>query len=172
MITGTLDTKQLFASLNETWIEFANLVCAVDEEKFNAVPFKDCWTVAQLSTHVKKSNNAIIQGLQMQGKPSGRNGDEGVENLKKIFLDFETKYQSPDFIVPEIKLYNKQDVIYQLETSIEKLKQLRSEVDINEMISLPAFGEITKYELLNFVLVHTQRHIHQLKKITSILSHN
>ena len=172
MITGTLNIKQLFLSLNETWIEFTNLILLINEEKFNVVPFKDSWTVAQLSTHIKKSNNAIIQGLQMDGRPSGRNGDESVENLRKIFLDFNAKFESPAFIVPEQKKYIKEDVIIQLKLSIEKLKQLKDNVIFDEMISLPIFGEITKYELYNFVLVHTQRHIHQLKKITRALNNN
>ena len=36
--------------------------------------------------------------------------------------------------------------------------------------NLPVFGEITKLELLHFVLYHTQRHIHQLKKILAAIS--
>ena len=49
-----------------------------------------------------------MQGLNMEGKPAQRNPEEGVPHLKKIFLNFETKFQSPEFIVPENKKYNKE----------------------------------------------------------------
>ena len=38
-------------------------------------------------------------------------------------------------------------------------------MNLSEMISHSLFGEVTKLELLHFVVYHTQRHIHQLKKI-------
>jgi len=39
-----------------------------------------------------------------------------------------------------------------------------ADIRLAEIIALPIFGEVTKLELLYFVLYHTQRHIHQLKK--------
>ena len=35
----------------------------------------------------------------------------------------------------------------------------------SELLDLPPIGEITKLEVLYFVLYHTQRHIHQLKNV-------
>ncbi len=37
--------------------------------------------------------------------------------------------------------------------------------DLSQIMNLSVFGDITKVELLYFVLYHTQRHIHQLKNI-------
>ena len=82
-----------------------------------------------------------------------------------MFLNFETKFKSPEFIVPEKKKYDKDEVMKAIGASINKLKYARNEVNLSEIINLPIFGEITKLELLYFVLYHTQRHIHQLKKI-------
>lgn len=168
MKTGEIDTTLLFQSLDKATDEFYKLVSMVDETKFNKVPFEDGWSVAQVATHVKKSNKAIAQGLQMDGTPSNRNSEERIDELKKIFLDFSAKYQSPEFIIPENKIYQKDIVLGQLQHSIEELKRLRNHTNLDEIISLPAFGEITKLEILHFVLYHTQRHIHQLKNINSI----
>ncbi len=165
-----INTEKLFASLDETWNTFFNLVSSVNEALINVVPFKDSWTVAQLATHVKKSNNAIIQGLQMDGKPCERNPTQREEELKKTFLDFDAHYQSPDFIVPNNKEYKKAAVVEQLENSIEKLKHLRSNTNLVAIINLPIFGEITKLEILYFVLYHTQRHIRQLKNILQVIN--
>ena len=45
------------------------------------------------------------------------------------------------------------------------MKEVSFPANLSEMINHPAFGDITKFEILHFVLYHTQRHIHQLEKI-------
>ncbi len=165
MTTHTISTKDLFASLDQTWNELKELISSTNSRSINAVPFKNSWTAAQLATHVIKSNKAIAQGMEMEGKPAERAPDAGEPGLKKMFLDFEAKYKSPDFIVPEEKNYDKDEVVKDLNNSIDKLKVARNKVDLGEIIALPVFGEVTKLELLYFVLYHTQRHVHQLKKI-------
>ena len=82
-----------------------------------------------------------------------------------MFLDFTMKFNSPEFITPKADSYEKETLITDLTKSIEHLRELRNKINLSEIISLPAFGEITKLELLHFVLYHTQRHIHQLKNI-------
>lgn len=169
MTTDVINTKELFASLDEIWAQLVQMISSPNDATINAVPYKESWTAAQLVTHVTKSNKAIAQGLNMEGKPAGRNPEEGVPNLKKIFLDFNTRFQSPEFIVPENKYYNKDEVIKMLLDSIGKLKDVRNKVNLTEIINLPVFGEVTKLELLHFVLFHTQRHIHQLSGIMKVL---
>lgn len=172
MTAEKINIQALFSSLDETWSELLALVSSVNADVINKIPYKDSWTVAQLATHIKKSNKAIIQGLQMNGKPVERNPEERINELKKIFLNFEVKYQSPDFIVPEKQEYNKTAVAEQLQNSIGQLKELRNTTNLSEIISLPVFGEITKLEILHFVLYHTQRHMRQLKKICAALQKN
>jgi len=169
MTTPAVNTKKLFTSLDETWSELVNLISSTNGESINAVPFKDCWTIAQLATHVTKSNKAIAQGMEMEGKPAEREPDAGEPDIRKIFLDFDVKYKSPQFIVPEEKSYNHGEVLKILNSSIDKLKALRSKADLVEIIDLPIFGKVTKLELLYFVLYHTQRHIYQLNKMFSAL---
>ncbi|MEO8710795.1 MAG: DinB family protein [Parafilimonas sp.] len=169
-ITSELNTEELFASLDETWSIFVDLISSADTNAINTIPFKDCWTIAQVTIHVTKSNKAIMQALNMEGKPAERDPEATVPNLKKIFLDFDAKFQSPDFIVPEKGIYNKEEIIESLKRSLEQLQELRNKVNLTEIISLPIFGEITKLELLHFVLYHTTRHIHQLKNIIKKLN--
>ncbi len=169
MITDIVNADELFISLDETWVELLQLISSASPSIINMVPFKDSWTIAQLATHVMKSNKAIAQGLNMEGKPSERNPEEGVEHLKKMFLDFTIKFKSPEFIVPEEANYTKEDVIAEFLKSIELLKEAGTKVRLSEIINLPVFGEITKLELLHFVWYHTKRHTHQLKIILDAL---
>jgi hypothetical protein len=165
MIKEQINTEVLFGSLDATSNELMQLVQDEKEETLNTVPFVNSWTAAQVLIHITKSNRAIVQGLQMHGLPAERDPEQNTDHLKKIFLDFKAKYNAPDFIIPEDGYHSKEQIINALELSIRNLQTGRNETDLSEIIDLPIFGEITKLELLHFVLYHTQRHIHQLKNI-------
>ena len=169
MIAGKLNTKKLFESLDETTSQLQQMISSLNENEINIIPFENSWTSAQLVTHVTKSNKAIVQALHMEGKKTERNPGERAQELKTTFLNFTTKFQSPEFIVPTEKTYQKETLITDLKKSNKQLEEMRDKVNLSEIISLPAFGEITKLELLYFVLYHTQRHIHQLKNILKSL---
>ena len=165
MITDTVDAKELFTSLDKTWTELAQLISSVDESLVNKIPFEKSWTVAQLATHVTKSNEGMVEALKTEGKPPERDPAAGVAKLKKIFLDFEAKYQSPEFIIPEARKYSKESIINDMQRSVEKLKEQERTVNLSDLINVQIFGDVTKLELFHFVLYHTQRHIYQLKNI-------
>ena len=105
----------------------------------------------------------------MEAKPAQRDPAERVQELRGIFLDFTTKFKTPDFILPTEDTYEKNILIARLNRSNERLREAAGRVDLSGIINLPAFGEITKLELLHFVLYHTQRHLHQLKNIIRIM---
>lgn len=159
----------LFTMLDNTSSQLLSLISSLDQTELNTIPFKDSWTAAQLASHVTKSNKGMAQALEMEGVPANRDTAQGVEKLKKIFLDFNVKYNSPDFILPTEKTYQKEKILADLQHSIERLSETRARVNLVEVIDVPIFGETTKLELLYFVLYHTQRHTHQLKNILKSL---
>ena len=172
METDTITMEEFFSSLDGASSELLQLMSSADVTTINTIPFVNSWTAAQLGAHITKSNKAIAQALNMEGKSAERNPAERVRELKKVFLDFAIKFDSPEFIRPTQEMYQKEIIIEDLNKSIEQLKDLRNSVNLSEIISLPAFGEITKLELLHFVLYHTQRHIHQLTNILGALKNN
>jgi hypothetical protein len=169
MTSYKLNTAELFSSLDKTFFELLSLVTSLNEKALNEIPSQKSWTAAQLATHITKSNSSINQALKMDAQPTERNADERVEELKKIFLNYTIKFQSPEFIVPPPGFYEKERVVVKLKRSNDLLRKSATETNLSEIISLPVFGEITKLELLHFVLYHTQRHIYQLKKIIKAL---
>ena len=169
MIIDRLNTKELFISLDDASSQLLNMIASLSEVALNTVPFHESWTAAQLASHVTKSNSSISLALNMEAKPAERDPAEKVQELRRMFLDFTTKFQSPDFISPTQGTYEKDILISKLNRSVERLKEAASKVNLTDIINLPAFGEITKLELLHFVLYHTQRHTHQLKNIIRII---
>ncbi|MFA6059548.1 MAG: DinB family protein [Taibaiella sp.] len=157
---------QGFATVSQSLLHLAN---SFSEKGFNTIPFEGSWTAAQVIDHITKSNKSIAQALSLEGKPADRKPDERTPELAKIFLDFKTKLKSPDFILPTQDIYQKASLIATLESSIEKLKEGVGNTSLIDAIEHQAFGEITKLELLYFVVYHTQRHMHQLQHIYEIV---
>jgi DinB superfamily len=161
--------KDILVQYDKTADQLLRLVYSAGQEELNTIPFEGSWTAAQVVSHITQSNQSIVQALNMPAKIAERKPDIRVEELKTIFLDFTTKLKSPDFILPKKDIYNREILITDLEKSIANLKEGSRKVNLSEAILHAAFGDITKLELLHFVVYHTQRHIHQLQHIFQVL---
>jgi len=164
-----MNTSEIFGEIDEANKEFVQLTSSLNSQQVNRVPFKDSWTAAQLVVHVTKSNTSIVKALNAESKIVERKPDERLQQLEKMFLDFSVKLNSPAFILPTENTYSKETTVADLEKSVEELKQAGNKTNLSEAVKHPAFGEITKLELLHFVKYHMQRHLHQLKKIVQVL---
>jgi phage-related protein len=169
MITDTLNKNELLTSIGEPVAQLIGLMSSLEESKINTVPYKDSWTAGQLLRHVTKSINGMAKAMHAKSKPAERDPGEKIPQLKKAFLDFANKMKSPDFIVPEEGPYEKQATIEELNRSFEHLKEGTTNADLTDMADNLPLGAITKLEILHFVLYHTQRHVHQMKKICDAL---
>jgi len=158
-------TPELFSSFDATTLELLELMSFFSDTQINELPFTGSWTAAQVADHVTRSNIGIIRSLKKEGRISSGDPQEGIEQMKNVFLNFETKLQSPDFILPTQDIYEREPVINSLSRSIEQLRETAADTDLLQTIDHSIFGEVTKVELLHFAIYHTQRHIRQLKNI-------
>jgi len=163
-VKQSIENLEEFAEIVRTFLNAAN---EFDEEEINAIPYKDGWTAAQVITHVTKSNNGIAKAMNLAGEKVPRDADARVQELRNTFLDYSVKFKSPEFILPSTEPQEKYKVIAAFENSIEQLKEASKTANLSEAIKHVAFGEITKLELLHFVLFHMQRHTRQLRNILS-----
>src|SRR6266480_647100 len=93
-----LNTKELIKQFDETESELLKVVSSFSEEQLNAVPFKGSWTAGQVTEHLLKSKSGIPKLFSGATKPTEREPDEKVDIIKSIFLDFNSKFKSPDFV--------------------------------------------------------------------------
>ena len=161
---------QMNRQLIEATQEFFQLFSSFDDEQINTVPFLDSWTPAQVAQHILNSANGMLHVLAVPGKKINRKPDARVPELKDIFLNFTTRLQSPGFILPEQKTYNKAELLKQLNDTDSQLAATIDNVTKDEAVNDLALGEITKEEILYFLTYHTQRHIHQLQHILQTLN--
>lgn len=164
--------RQSIESLPEyksTTEQFLQLMESFTQPQLNQVPFKDSWTAAQVVAHVTKSNNSIAQAMKLEGAVMERDADERVDELRKTFLDYSVRFTSPEFILPKEGFYEKEKLVANFYSSVEHLKEASKNANLSEAIKHTSFGEITKLELLHFVLFHMQRHTRQLNNISGIV---
>lgn len=142
----------------------------VSDSHFNRKPSAKKWSIAQVADHIYLSNQSISKALALHGMEVDRDPAERIEELKDVFLDFTKTYESPSFIVPKKEAYNRQELMNDLLRSLQQIHRLMYNTELNVLINHPAFGDISKLEILHFVLFHTQRHLRQIKIIQEELT--
>ena len=138
----------------------------------NVKPAENAWSAINVADHLTKSNQSISKALVLHGSKINRDAGERVPELESIFLDFTRKFDAPSFILPGVEPIEKQDAIKAFTLSCDEIIRLANEVDLSEMINHKAFGDITKFEILHFVIYHTIRHTVQLENIYSTIINN
>jgi hypothetical protein len=150
--------------------ELITVLTAFGEEQINTVPPTGGWTAGQVGEHLFKSDSAILNALHGPVKETARLPDAYVDDINSAFLDFGTKMNAPDIIVPAADVqHEKEALIMALKSTRELLGKAVRSLDLSLTCTEPVMsnivGEWTRQEYINFVISHTHRHIHQLKKI-------
>ena len=161
----------ILKDLTQTKAELLAAITAIDEQKFNTVPFEGSWTAAQVSEHLQEAIGADV--LYAETKSADRQADEKVNAISDVFLNFEVKYQSPDFIIPANHPHSKSAMLAILDSAFNKLIAVADTLDLSEIcleFEIPGFGTFTRLEFLWFFNVHTIRHTRQLKNIAVALA--
>lgn len=164
--------NKILNELTNTTDKLLQTMSAFPAEKFNTIPFEGSWTAAQVSDHILKSVSGIHDLLYTSPKPTSRQPDEKVESIKAIFLDFNIKMKSPDFVLPRNTPIEKEKMLTAWEDTKAKLTEAIKNLDLSATCTafeLPGSGEFTRSEWVWFAIYHTQRHTHQLKNIYDIL---
>jgi effector-binding domain-containing protein len=155
----------LMGELEKTTTELLQTLATFNQETINRIPFEGSWTAAQVGDHLLKSYTGMLQALYGQVKPTERKPDEKVAELKATFLNFDTKLQSPKFIIPTSSVYEKETLLTSLQSTIAQLMETLKATDLSQTcLGFTTFGDITRLEIFHFIVFHTQRHIHQIKK--------
>jgi hypothetical protein len=163
-----MDIQLTKEEVSNTLTELTEQFLSIEDSKINTVPFTDSWTAGQLIQHVILSAGGMVQLVNGPVSDTKRDPEEHIPKLRKAFLDFNTKMKSPDFIVPEFKNYNRADLIKKLRNIKDELLNSVQILDLEEtctLFEMPNLGYLTRAEAIEFAIVHTQRHVHQLKNI-------
>jgi hypothetical protein len=159
--------------IEEAYSDLIRLISSLDGEQINAVPFEGSWTAGQLAQHVIKFSSGSLKLLNGPAEEMKRNPGELIERIRMDFLNFKTKFASPDFVVPENKNYVREDLVISLKKINEQIMEAVLKLDLTKgypAFEFPVYGNLSGLEVIHFLLYHTQRHIHQLKNIIKSLN--
>ena len=168
LVTVQSGKEEIIPAAMVVGMQVVGLARGLNEEAWNTIPYKGSWTPAQLVRHLLKSVSGIGPLIEKPGKPADRDPGERILGLKQNFLDITKTMHSPEFIVPENKHYNKDALIKKFEAALAPLTKLKGLNGAEIITGLP-LGEVTKLEILHFLLYHFQRHLIQMKRITEAL---
>lgn len=169
-----MKTKELFTETNEALSDMIATLSLFSEAEVNQIPFEGSWTPGQVAKHIIMSDSGFAELINGPVKDTDRQPDQHVDQLKSIFLNFDIKLKSPDFILPPAIDYKKEELLANLEDIRTKLNQFDQTNDMTKTctgMEMPVMGYLTRIEAVNFIIVHTKRHIHQLKNIYKVINH-
>ena len=164
--------NNLSASLQDAFDQLFTALTSLDEYELNTVPFRGSWTAAQVGDHLCKSYDVMACLTGTVGITT-RDPETYIEPLSAQFLNFEIRMQSPDFILPQEAPISKDKLVRELgtrTTAILAFAASNADMTLTCLdFELPNLGTLTRVEWLNFILVHTLRHNHQLANIVQRL---
>lgn len=150
-----------------------NTLNGFTESNFNVIPFEGSWSAAQVTEHLLLANSGAVHTLKGNTKDTARQPDKNEEIIRSIFLNFDTKMQSPDFILPSAEPKEQEDMITKCIRTGDDMRKIVTGEDLKLLctdFSLPQMGELTRYEWICFVNCHIRRHTHQLENIFNVLN--
>lgn len=162
----------ILQEFEETFSDLESAINLFDDKKFNEVPFEGSWTPGQVVQHIVLSSAGFAQVLNAEVKETDRAIDELIPELKSIFLNFGLKMKSPDFILPELKDYDREAFLVKVKEIRQAIGKAISALPLDKTclaFQLPGMGYLTRLEAVHFVIYHTQRHIHQLRSMKQFL---
>jgi uncharacterized damage-inducible protein DinB len=166
--------KELWKEFSKQTRELLDLLSSLSQEQMNTVPFEGSWTAGQLGDHLLKSYG-LSKVLDGKTVATERPVDEKIKKIRELFLNFDIKFKSPEFIVPGNGPMDKEKLLKGLE---DKIRYVSAFIESHDDLSrtcldaeLPGAGTLTQTEWVQFMTVHTQRHVHQLKNMVKKLEY-
>ncbi|TCC91962.1 DinB family protein [Pedobacter frigiditerrae] len=158
----------IISDFNKVFSDLITTVEGFDYMSYNQIPFDGSWTPAQVTQHIILASEGFVKVLNAEVKDAETAIDEKKSQIKAIFLDYGTKMKSPDFILPDLKEYDKERHLAKIAIIQEGIAKAINDLDLGKTclsFELPGMGHLTRLEAIYFVTYHTERHIHQLKEI-------
>jgi hypothetical protein len=168
-----IQTDKIVDELEAVKQELVQLLSLFDPEQINTVPFEGSWSPAQVGHHLYKSYKGLPQLLQAPAKNTERDPAENFARIKNDLLNFQTKLKAPEFIIPELKIYDKELLLNNLQKALSSIAEAAKSIDLTQTctaFALPVYGELTRLEWIFFVICHTKRHNHQLSRMVEELA--
>jgi hypothetical protein len=170
-----MDTNKqtLAAQAKQSGAAILNALGSFTDEQFNLQPAFGGWTAGQVAEHLLLSAGVVETIAGRTTPTTNRQPDIHLALIAGVFLDFNTKLQSPDFTIPSDGYHDKQEYLHKTKIVWDKIGEGIRLLDLSVTcldFEFPTIGPLTRQEWLWFYVWHTQRHLHQLKNIQAAVA--
>ena len=159
--------QQIQADIESATNALEETLVNCDDKHFNAKPEYGGWTAGQIIEHLFLVERIVNKQLGGVANATGRDVDQKIGMLKMLFEDDTKQYDAPAAFLPTSDLKNKTELLEKLKAERKQLAVLASQLDLTETclaLKHPYFGAFTRYEWVYFIVIHSNRHLIQLKK--------
>lgn len=173
--TAKQNKQELLFSFDEIISELIQLISSCDEQELNTIPFEGSWTAGQVGEHLLKSGFLINLILKGNTRTAERPIAENVKLLEDIFLDFSRKSKAAEGVRPSDAPKEKKSLVENVKAKMDEIRQVAEAKDLSVICTnfpFPSIGDLTRWEWINMIILHTKRHVYQLKNIRRTLSEN
>ncbi|MBG6233636.1 hypothetical protein IWX76_000191 [Pedobacter sp. CAN_A7] len=163
---------ELLQEFDEVTHQLLHLLSPLEEEQLNQVPFTGSWTAGQVGDHLYKSYE-ILPILYGHVEECNRPADQKLPPLKIAFEDFSIKMNAPKEVLPKGGYLKKAELLTALRQRLDQQREALLTTDLTKLcldFAIPENGHFTRLEWLGFNVIHTRRHLHQLKNIITIVN--
>jgi hypothetical protein len=168
-----MTNKEAIDALNESKTDLLQTLSAFTPEQLNTIPFAGSWTAGQVTEHLLKSSSGVPGVLRGDTQATDRPADALTGTISDVFLDYSTKMQSPEFILPSEGRHDKETLLSSMKDAMDEIASQANSGDLTTLclaFPFPEMGELTGLEWLHFVTCHTKRHTQQIKNIYRTLT--
>ena len=163
---------ELIKKLDDSYSGFIREFLLFTPADINVIPFQNSWTAGQVAEHIARSGTAILTFISGHVRPTSRPPGLYVPDFRMAFLNFTVKMSSPEFILPLQTTHDRNVLVAQLDGIRDGLLQAARTMDLTQTcidFERPGVGALTRLEWLEFSVVHTLRHTHQLRHMKEVL---
>ena len=167
-----MSKNELIKAVENAISGFQEQLSLIDERQLNNIPYDGSWTAGQLAQHMRMANSGFVEVINGPVKETERAADAQVESIRQTFLNFGLKMDAPDFVVPEMREYDKDSLLKGMEKVKKDVLEAIEVLDLDKTCTafeLPVYGYLTRLEAIAFIIYHTQRHAQQLGRIRESL---
>lgn len=152
----------------KTTQELMQLIEKFDHESFNRKPTINKWSAGEVAEHLLIFDIRLNHILETATHPTDRDITEKQPVFNARVSDRKNKIEAPPFLIPSEGIKSSSDLAEKIRAERMGICNLIEKIDLSlhsKEYPHRLFGELTAYEWVNLVDVHTMRHMAQLLEL-------
>ena len=160
--------QDLAARFRKTTDELVQLIEKFNHESFNRKPSIDKWSAGEIAEHLLIFDLRLNHILETATYPTDREITEKQPVFNARVSDRKNKTDAPPFLIPSEGIKSASDLVEKIRAERISICNLIEKIDLSlhsKEFPHRLFGELTAFEWINLVDVHTRRHMAQLLEL-------